>query len=78
MDVTIDFRSPGAVPPIYIASSITLPQWEPQEMDFENDQDGAFHFYKKNENVKDGEYQYKFRLGGGEWWILDETAPVCE
>jgi len=78
MDVTIDFRSPGAQPPIYLAGSLTSPPWEPQEMSHEDDQNGGLHFYKKVENVHDGEYQYKFRLGPGEWWVLDETAPVCK
>jgi len=77
MDVTIDFRSPGAQPPVYLAGSLTTPPWEPQEMIYEGEGD-HLHFYKKVENVQDGEYQYKFRLGPGEWWVLDESASVSE
>lgn len=25
-----------------------------------------------------GEYQYKFRLGPGDWWVLDESMPTGE
>jgi len=35
-------------------------------------------FTKIIENVQPGAYEYKFRLGPGDWWVLDETADVGE
>ena len=37
---------------------------------------GEFLFYKEFDDVEEGEYQYKFRLGLGDWWVLDETAEA--
>ncbi len=37
---------------------------------------GQYHFEKEVQLEADGSYQYKFRLGPGDWWVLDETAPV--
>jgi hypothetical protein len=33
-------------------------------------------FYKDFIDVAEGTYQYKFRLGTGGWWVLDEEAPT--
>lgn len=38
---------------------------------------GEFLFYKEFDDVEEGEYQYKFRLGLGDWWVLDETAETA-
>ena len=40
----------------------------------END-DGEYTF-STGFDVEKGEYQYKFRLGPGDWWVLDETKPT--
>ena len=33
--------------------------------------------YHKDVQVEEGkEYQYKFRVGEGDWWILNEEAPT--
>jgi hypothetical protein len=33
--------------------------------------------YHKDVQVEEGkEYQYKFRIGEGDWWILNEDAPT--
>ena len=38
-------------------------------------EDGELDFEHEFEAVP-GEYQYKFRLGPGDWWVLDETKPT--
>ena len=38
--------------------------------------DGQYQFSKDIELEAGKEYQYKFRLGPGDWWVLDEEAPV--
>lgn len=35
-------------------------------------------FTKTVDHVQPGEYEYKFRLGPGDWWVLDETTDVGE
>ena len=37
--------------------------------------DGELNFEHEFE-ADPGEYQYKFRLGPGDWWVLDETKPT--
>lgn len=32
--------------------------------------------YWQDFDVEEGEYQYKFRLGPGDWWVLDETKDI--
>lgn len=80
--VTIDFRSPGAQPPVFVAGTFSEPQWKPYELDFESytpeDGDGSspkYLFFKRLE-VPAGEYQYKFRLGPGDWWVCDENEEI--
>jgi hypothetical protein len=35
------------------------------------------HQYYKHVEVEEGkEYQYKFRLGEGDWWVLNEESPI--
>lgn len=38
--------------------------------------DGGYTFAKEVEVDQGKEYQYKFRVGDGDWWELDEAAPV--
>jgi hypothetical protein len=72
--VTITYKNPGTQPPVYIAGTLTSPQWQPVEMDHEAPCDGSF--YKTFQDVDPGEYQYKFRFGTGDWWGIDETAEA--
>ncbi|GME61535.1 hypothetical protein GTA08_BOTSDO00663 [Neofusicoccum parvum] len=79
--VTITFSVPGTHPPVYVASSLTNPSWQPVEMDLKDERtaSGDLVFEKKFDAVESGEYQYKFRLGHGDWWVCDESAPiVCD
>ncbi|KAL2357799.1 hypothetical protein BJ546DRAFT_183779 [Cryomyces antarcticus] len=73
--VKITYAHPGTQPPVYITTSLGSPQWEPTEMQY-SPKDGELEFFKSFENVDEGEYQYKFRLGPGDWWVLDETAET--
>ncbi len=35
------------------------------------------HVYQKEIEVEEGEeYQYKFRIGLGDWWVLNEDSPT--
>jgi hypothetical protein len=71
----IHYSHPGLQPPVFIAGSMCKPQWEPIEMEHTEKEDGELDF--KHEFEADaGEYQYKFRLGPGDWWVLDESKPT--
>lgn len=74
-NVRISYRSKGCRPPVYIATSLTEPQWQPKELNSTVEDDGELEFWKQFE-AEEGEYQYKFRLGPGDWWALDETKPI--
>lgn len=76
MQVTIKYRKPGTQPPIFVAGSFSTPTWEPTEMKYTTDPDGEHTFTKTFEAQKGTEIQYKFRVGTGEWWVLDEQAPA--
>lgn len=86
-NVIITFDRPDLQPPVYVASSISSTPWQPYEMSFiprnsANTSDPAqLHFFKEFKDVEVGQYQYKFRLGPGDWWILDDKAetgqPSC-
>ncbi|KAL1635204.1 hypothetical protein SLS58_010374 [Diplodia intermedia] len=79
--VTITFSVPGTLPPVFVASSLTTPSWEPIEMSVKDERtaSGDLIFEKNFDAVESGEYQYKFRLGPGDWWVCDESAPiVCD
>ena len=39
--------------------------------------DGEWEFSKTFSAAK-GEYQYKFRLGPGDWWVCDESKPTVD
>jgi hypothetical protein len=75
--ILIDYASPDLKPPVYIFTSLAEPQWEPVEMEAEKQADGQFRFYKRFD-VEEGDYQYKFRLGPGDWWVCDETKPIVD
>lgn len=76
--VVITFSVPGTQPPVYVASSLTNPAWDPLEMSVKEGRtpSGDLVFEKSFDAVESGEYQYKFRLGPGDWWVCDENAPI--
>ncbi|KAF2836656.1 hypothetical protein M501DRAFT_986943 [Patellaria atrata CBS 101060] len=77
--VTLSFTNPGTQPPVYVATSLSSPPWEVLEMAVEEQRmhNGDLIFTRTFHDVKDGDYQYKFRLGPGDWWVLDEKAETA-
>ena len=74
--VTIQYAKPGTQPPIFVAGSFSDPAWQPQEMEYTVDANGE-HTYTKEVHIEPAkEYQYKFRMGGGDWWVLNEDSPT--
>ncbi|KAI0180950.1 hypothetical protein GGR52DRAFT_522301 [Hypoxylon sp. FL1284] len=74
--ITFTYQKAGTYPPIYVAGTFSDPPWQPQEMDVSIDQDGG-HLFTKTVMVEDGsEIQYKFRIGSGNWWALDDNADT--
>lgn len=45
-------------------------------MDYTTGEDGINIFSKTVQVEPRQKYQYKFRVGEGDWWILDETAAT--
>ncbi|KAF6828607.1 hypothetical protein CMUS01_08513 [Colletotrichum musicola] len=76
VSVTITYRQPGTQPPIYVAGSFSDPQWQPLEMQFTTDDAGEHTFYKDVEVPPGSQIQYKFRVGPGDWWVLNEDAAT--
>ncbi|KAF2768036.1 hypothetical protein EJ03DRAFT_352479 [Teratosphaeria nubilosa] len=75
--VTVEHASPGLQPPVYVFTSLSDPQWTAVEMDTKKQANGEYRFYKTFQ-VDEGEYQYKFRLGPGDWWALDDSKPTVD
>jgi len=69
---TIAYQRAGTIPPIFVAGSFC--EWQPQELDH-REVEGEYQF-SKSFNIQPGTYQYKFRLGHGDWWICDDSAPT--
>lgn len=40
-------------------------------------EDSELEFWRAFE-AEEGEHQYKFRLGPGDWWALDESQPIVD
>lgn len=77
--VTFTFRRPGTKPPVFVAGSFSEPQWEPQEMTAcALEGQDEYEFKAEILAVPGSSIQYKFRLGHGDWWLLDEKAESGE
>lgn len=74
--VTITYRNPGTKPPLYVAGSFSSPQWVDHLMDYTTGDDGEHTFTKKLEVQPDSKFQYKLRIGDGDWWVLNEDSPI--
>ena len=73
--VSITFSKPGVQPPVYLAGSFSDPPWQLTLMQSTVGQDTEHHF-RAEVNVEEGRaYQYKFRVGEGDW-ILNEDSPA--
>ncbi|KAI1402246.1 hypothetical protein F4819DRAFT_496183 [Hypoxylon fuscum] len=74
--ITLTYEKKGTTPPMYVAGSFSDPPWQPLEMDVSINQHGEYRFTKQI-MVDDGsEIQYKFRIGFGDWWALDDNADT--
>lgn len=76
VSVTITYKKPGTQPPLFVAGSFSDPQWQPQEMQFTTEDGGEHTFHKSIEVPPSSQIQYKFRVGLGDWWVLNEDAPT--
>lgn len=74
--LTITYRSPQTQPPLFVAGTFSHPQWVPQEMECTTGENGEFTFSKAVDVEPNSKIQYKFRVGLGDWWVLDESAPT--
>ncbi|THV45267.1 hypothetical protein BGAL_0509g00040 [Botrytis galanthina] len=74
--VVITYSKPGTAPPIYLAGSFPESGWQPREMEYKNVSNDHYVFSKAVEVEEGKEYQYKFRIGDGDWWMSDEDAPI--
>lgn len=74
--VAIKYSKAGTQPPIYIAGSFSVPEWQPEEMQYTTDGSKEHTFFTEIEVEEGKEYQYKFRVGPGDWWVLDEESAI--
>jgi hypothetical protein len=70
---TITFAQTGVQPPVYVLTSLSEPPWEILEMDVDKEQTASANliFTRRFENVAEGSYQYKIRIGDGHWVVDD-------
>lgn len=72
----ITYRSAELQPPLWVAGSFSNPPWTPLKMKHRMTPDGE-HVFTKAIHAKPGAaIQYKFRVGSGDWWVLDESLPT--
>jgi hypothetical protein len=74
--LALSYQKDGTRPPIYVAGSFSDPPWRPLEMDVSTNEHGE-HVFTKEAMVEPGSnIQYKFRIGPGEWWGVDERQDI--
>ncbi|KAI1628415.1 hypothetical protein EDD37DRAFT_5104 [Exophiala viscosa] len=73
VSTVITFSKPDIQGPVYVAGSFT--EWSPVEMNCESTASGLNKF-SYTADLNPGKYQYKFRLGPGDWWVLDESTST--
>jgi hypothetical protein len=79
--VMLSYAKPGTVPPVFVAGSFSSPPWQPLEMTAakqllaDGSETGEYEF-RREVTVSGGSWQYKLRLGHGDWWVLDERAET--
>jgi hypothetical protein len=72
----ITYHKPGTQPPLYVAGTFSNPPWQPHEMDRTAREDGEYDFKKEVRGAPGSKIQYKFRIGDGNWWVLQEDHPT--
>lgn len=74
----LTYRRNDTVPPVYVVGDFSNPPWQPLEMDVTKGEDGQ-HVFTKMVDVSEGsQIQYKFRIGSGDWWVVDENTETGE
>lgn len=81
MPVPVDFvlSRRDLVPPVYLAGSFS--QWQANllmEFTSKTEDQQTWNEFHKTVELEPGVYQYKFRLGDGDWWITDDTHEQGE
>lgn len=76
VSVTVTYSKPGTQPPVYVAGSFSEPPWQLQEMEYTTEANNEHQFHKNIIVNEGGRYQYKYRLGVGDWWVLNEDLPT--
>jgi hypothetical protein len=76
VSLTVKYSKPGTQPPLFLAGSFSDPGWQPQEMQYTTNEAGEYEFYKEIQVEEGSVYQYKFRVGEGDWWMLNEDSPT--
>ena len=73
-NATITFSQTGVQPPVYVVTSLSEPPWETLEMSVDKEQTASANaiFTRHFDNVPEGDYQYKIRIGDGNW-VVDES-----
>lgn len=74
VSVTVRFSKSGLQPPVFLAGSFS--DWQPQEMHHILSEHNEHEYYRQVEVESGKEYQYKFRIGEGDWWVLDEGSQI--
>jgi hypothetical protein len=72
----ITFHKPGTQPPVYVAGTFSQPPWQPHQMDCTAREDGEYDFKKEVYGEPGSQIQYKFRVGEGDWWVLQDGEPT--
>lgn len=73
---TITYQKPGTKPPIYVAGTFSDPEWQLEEMEYIVDADGEHVFRKEVQGEPGSKIHYKFRIGDGNWWVLNDDTPT--
>ncbi|KAG9200333.1 hypothetical protein G6514_007158 [Epicoccum nigrum] len=79
-EATITFTQPGVQPPVYVVTSLSSPPWATLELKPSEDKtpSGDFVFEQKFANVSEGSYQYKIRIGEGNWVVDDSKESATD
>ncbi|EPQ64415.1 Bgt-5059 [Blumeria graminis f. sp. tritici] len=73
----IEFIHEGVQPPVYIAGTFANPPWQPLEMDVVKQELSGEYKFSITLNIPKGlDHQYKFRVGEGNLWLLNEDEPI--
>lgn len=75
-NITITYTSPDLQPPVFVSTNLSDPQWVPLEMDLEPADASHENRFFLSFSADEGHYQYKLRLGPGDWWVCDDSMPT--